>query len=107
LLQKKKNKGNNNNSNNNNNNNNNNGGKEENNNEGNKEDNNNNNNNNTLILKVHMHCDACAAKITKYLDSIKGTKSDLGFHLLLLLINLFFQNLEIEQQCLCFKVLKR
>jgi copper chaperone CopZ len=60
-----------------------------------------------LILKVHMHCDACASKITKYLHSIKGTKSDLGFHLLLLLINLFFQTLEIEQQCLCFKVLKR
>jgi hypothetical protein len=71
LLQKKKNKGN---GGNNNNNNSNNGGNEESNNGENKEDNN-NNNNNTLILKVHMHCDACAAKITKYLDSIKGTKS--------------------------------
>ncbi|PNY17736.1 heavy metal transport/detoxification domain-containing protein [Trifolium pratense] len=52
--------------------NNNNGGKEENNNGGNKE---NNNNNNTMILKVHMHCDGCASKITKYLHSIKGVET--------------------------------
>ncbi|GAU45448.1 hypothetical protein TSUD_107400 [Trifolium subterraneum] len=59
---KKKNKGNNNN----------NGGKEENNNGGNKEE---SKNNNTLILKVHMHCDACTSKITKYLHSIKGVET--------------------------------
>ena len=102
-----------------NNNNNNEGNKEENNKNNNggdkKEENNNKGKNNATVLKVYMHCEGCANKVTKHLNSIKGNIfltllcflhvfSDLGLHHC---SAIHFSVVKIEQPCFCFKVLTR
>lgn len=54
------------------NNNNNNGGDKNNNGGEKKEENNNKGKNNATVLKVYMHCEGCANKVTKHLNGIKG-----------------------------------
>lgn len=51
---------------------NNNNGGEKNNNGGDKKEENNKGKNNATVLKVYMHCEGCANKVTKHLNSIKG-----------------------------------